>query len=30
MDEFRIYNRVLTPAEITWLAGQTKPFDMPF
>ncbi len=30
LDEIRIYNRVLTPGEIAWLSGRTKPFDMPF
>ncbi|MBM4023904.1 MAG: hypothetical protein FJ280_00635 [Planctomycetes bacterium] len=30
MDEVRIYNRVLTLAEMAWLAGRTTPFDAPF
>jgi len=30
IDEVRIYNRVLSPAEIAWLSGMTKPFDKPF
>jgi hypothetical protein len=30
MDEVRIYNRALTPAELAWLAGRTAPFDLPF
>jgi hypothetical protein len=30
LDEVRIYNRALTPAEMAWLSGRTKPFDMPF
>jgi hypothetical protein len=30
IDDVRIYNRVLTPAEIVWLSGRTKPFDKPF
>ncbi|MHC4541300.1 MAG: hypothetical protein ACYS74_16230 [Planctomycetota bacterium] len=30
IDDVRIYNRVLTPAEIAWLAGRTEPFDKPF
>jgi len=30
IDDVRIYNRVLTPAEIAWLAGQTEPFEEPF
>lgn len=27
IDEVYLYNRVLSPAEIAWLAGLTKPFD---
>jgi len=30
MDEVRVYDRGLSVAEITWLAGMTKPFDKPF
>jgi hypothetical protein len=30
LDEVRIYNRALTAGEIAWLAGRTKPFDLPF
>ena len=30
LDEVRIYHRALTPGEIAWLSGRTKPFDMPF
>ena len=30
MDDIRIYNRVLSDAEIAGLAGMTKPFDKPF
>jgi len=30
MDDIRIYNRVLSAAEIAGLAGMTKPFDKPF
>jgi hypothetical protein len=30
IDEVRIYDRVLTPEEIAWLAGRTQPFDKPF
>lgn len=30
MDEVRMYDRGLSVAEITWLAGMTKPFDKPF
>jgi hypothetical protein len=30
IDEVYIYDRVLSPAEIAWLAGMTQPFDMPF
>ena len=30
IDDFRIYNRVLTDAEIAGLAGRSKPFDEPF
>ena len=30
IDDVRIYNRVLSPAEIAWLGGRTKPFDKPF
>jgi hypothetical protein len=30
MDDFRIYNRVLSDAEIAGLAGRSKPFDKPF
>jgi len=29
-DDVRIYDRVLSPEEIAWLAGRTKPFDKPF
>jgi hypothetical protein len=29
LDEVYIYNRVLSDAEIAWLAGRTKPFDKP-
>ena len=29
-DDIRIYDRALTPDEIAWLAGVTKPFDKPF
>ncbi len=29
LDEVRIYDRVLSDAEIAWLAGRTKPFDKP-
>ncbi|GAH12239.1 unnamed protein product, partial [marine sediment metagenome] len=30
IDEFRIYDRALSWAEIAWLAGVTEPFDKPF
>jgi len=30
IDEVRIYKRVLSPEEISWLAGRTQPFDKPF
>jgi hypothetical protein len=30
LDEVRIYNRALTPAEMAWLSGRTTPFDLPF
>jgi hypothetical protein len=30
LDEVRIYNRALTPAEMAWLSGRTAPFDLPF
>jgi hypothetical protein len=30
IDEVRIYDRVLSPAEIAYLAGRTQPFDVPF
>ncbi|MCH8118822.1 MAG: discoidin domain-containing protein [Planctomycetes bacterium] len=30
IDDVRIYNRVLSQAEIAWLAGMTLPFDKPF
>lgn len=30
IDDVRIYSRVLTSAEITWLAGITEPFEEPF
>ncbi len=30
LDDVRIYDRALTPEEIAWLAGRTKPFDKPF
>ncbi len=30
LDEVRIYNRVLSPAEIAALAGKTKPIHVPF
>jgi len=30
IDDVRIYDRALTPEEIAWLAGRTKPFDKPF
>ncbi|MBN2314504.1 MAG: discoidin domain-containing protein, partial [Sedimentisphaerales bacterium] len=30
IDEVRIYERALTPAEIAWLGGRTEPFDHPF
>lgn len=29
IDEVYLYNRVLSEAEIAWLAGRTKPFDKP-
>jgi len=30
IDDARIYDRVLTPEEVAWLAGRTLPFDNPF
>jgi sialidase-1 len=30
VDDFRIYNRVLSDAEMAGLGGMTKPFDKPF
>jgi len=30
IDEVRIYDRMLTQEDISWLAGRTKPFDRPF
>ncbi len=30
IDDVRIYDRALTPEEVAWLAGRTKPFDKPF
>ena len=30
IDDVRIYDRALTPEEIAWLVGKTKPFDEPF
>jgi hypothetical protein len=30
IDDLRIYDRVLSPAEIASLAGRTQPFDVPF
>jgi len=30
IDDVGIYDRALTPEEIAWLAGKTKPFDKPF
>jgi hypothetical protein len=30
MDEVRLYERGLSPLEITYLAGRTQPFDKPF
>ena len=30
IDDVRIYDRALTPEEIAWSAGRTKPFDKPF
>ena len=30
LDEVRIYNRALTPAEMAWLSGRTTPFDLPY
>jgi len=30
IDDVRIYDRALTPEEVTWLAGRTQPFDKPF
>ncbi|GAG40364.1 unnamed protein product, partial [marine sediment metagenome] len=30
IDDVRIYNRVLSHAEVAWLAGRTEPFDKPF
>ncbi len=29
LDEFYLYGRVLSQAEVAWLAGRTKPFDKP-
>jgi hypothetical protein len=30
IDEVRLYDRVLSPAEIAWLAGRTTPYDTSF
>ena len=30
IDDVRIYERELTAEEIAWLAGRTKPLDIPF
>jgi len=30
IDDVRIYDRVLSPEEISWLAGRRQPFDKPF
>ncbi len=30
IDEVRVYDRGLSVAELTWLAGRTEPFDKPF
>jgi len=30
IDDVRLYDRVLTPEEIAFLAGKTKPYDKPF
>jgi len=30
IDDVRIYDRMLSPEEIAWLAGRTQPFDKPF
>ena len=30
IDDFRVYDRALTPDEIAWLGGRTTPFDKPF
>jgi len=30
IDEVRMYDRALSPEEITWLVGMTLPFDKPF
>jgi len=30
IDEFRIYDRVLSQEEVAWLAGRTEPFDKSF
>ena len=30
IDEVYVYDRVLSDAEIAWLAGHTKSFDKPF
>jgi len=30
IDDVRVYDRVLSPEEISWLAGRTQPFDKPF
>jgi hypothetical protein len=30
MDDVKVYNRALSPEEILWLAGQTKPVAKPF
>jgi len=30
IDDVRIYERVLSQEEISWLAGRTQPFDKPF
>jgi hypothetical protein len=30
IDDARIYDRTLTPAEIAWLNGKTEPVVIPF
>ncbi|UCE49450.1 MAG: LamG domain-containing protein [Phycisphaerales bacterium] len=30
IDDVRIYDRVLSPEEVAWLAGRIEPFDKPF